>query len=200
MRDLSSDLAEQSGGYAIGRLRGTNFGKLCVIAFVTDGLIKHISAMQYAYKAEKVQSRSLVKPRHVTMKKDCIMARRINWSRPNSRDRMHQHGIEDKKAEASFAYSPVKKKPRKDRPSKAELREQATAAYITWRARQVSEDNLRCKVRMRDEARRSSVSISLKNQIVAIPKRVRGRYHHTKWKSGPMVRSVGLTSGRHNSL
>ena len=29
------------------------------------------------------------------------MARRTNWSRLNSRDRMHQQGVEDKKAEAS---------------------------------------------------------------------------------------------------
>jgi hypothetical protein len=67
------------------------------------------------------------------------MARRTNWSRLNSRDRMHQQGVEDKKAEASSVPLP-KKRPRKDRPSKAELREQATAAFLAWRARQASEN------------------------------------------------------------
>jgi hypothetical protein len=68
------------------------------------------------------------------------MVRRISWSRSNSRNRIEQHGIEDKKAAPSFGDSLVKKGPRKDRPSKAELREQASAAYISWRARQASEN------------------------------------------------------------
>ena len=67
------------------------------------------------------------------------MARRINWSRSNSRDRMHQQGVENKKAEASFVDPLLKKEPRKRRPSKTELREQATAAYLAWRARQATE-------------------------------------------------------------
>ena len=67
------------------------------------------------------------------------MARRINSSRLNSRDRMHQQGVEDKKAEAT-SVDPRLKRPRKDRPSKAELREQATAAFLAWRARQASEN------------------------------------------------------------
>ena len=54
------------------------------------------------------------------------MARRINWSRLNSRDRMLQQGVENKKAEASFVDPLLKKEPRKHRPSKAELRERHT--------------------------------------------------------------------------
>ena len=68
------------------------------------------------------------------------MARRTNWSRLNSRDRMHQQGVEDKKAEVSSSVPLLKRRPRKDRPSKAELREQATAAFLAWRARQASEN------------------------------------------------------------
>ena len=64
------------------------------------------------------------------------MARRINWSRLNSRDRMQQQGVEDKKADS---FDPPKKRSLKDRPSKAGLREQATAAFLAWRARQTSE-------------------------------------------------------------
>jgi hypothetical protein len=67
------------------------------------------------------------------------MARRTNWSRLNSRDRMHPQGVEDKKAEAS-SVPLLKRRPRKDRPSKAELREQAAAAFLAWRARQASEN------------------------------------------------------------
>jgi hypothetical protein len=58
------------------------------------------------------------------------MARRINWSRLNSRDRMQQQGVEDKKADS---VDPPKTRSLKDRPSKAELREQATAAFLAWR-------------------------------------------------------------------
>jgi hypothetical protein len=67
------------------------------------------------------------------------MARRTNWSRLNSRDRMHRQGVEDKKAEASSVLL-LKRRPRKDRPSRAELREQAAAAFLAWRARQASEN------------------------------------------------------------
>ena len=64
------------------------------------------------------------------------MARRINWSRLNSRDRMQQQGVEDKKADS---VDPPKTRSLKDRPSQAELREQATAAFLAWRARQTFE-------------------------------------------------------------
>ena len=40
----------------------------------------------------------------------------------------HQQGIEDKR------------RPRKDRPSRAGLRGQAAAAFLAWRARQASEN------------------------------------------------------------
>ena len=68
-----------------------------------------------------------------------MMARRTNWSRLNSRDRMHQQGVEYKKVDAS-SVPLLKRRPRKDRPSKAELREQAAAAFLAWRARQASEN------------------------------------------------------------
>ena len=66
------------------------------------------------------------------------MARRIKWSRLNSRDRMQHQGVEDKKADS---VDPPKTRSLKNRPSQAELREQATAAFLTWRARQTSEKN-----------------------------------------------------------
>jgi hypothetical protein len=40
------------------------------------------------------------------------MARRTNWSRLNSRDRMRQQGVEDKKGEASFVDPLLKKNDR----------------------------------------------------------------------------------------
>ena len=74
------------------------------------------------------------------------MARRIKWSRLNSRDRMQQQGVEDKKADS---VDPPKTRSLKDRPSQAELREQATAAFLAWRARQTSEKNKKIAVARR---------------------------------------------------
>ena len=51
----------------------------------------------------------------------------------------HRQGVEDKKAEASSVLL-LKRRPRKDRPSRAGLREQAAAAFLAWRARQASEN------------------------------------------------------------
>jgi hypothetical protein len=61
----------------------------------------------------------------------------MNWSRISSRDRMHRHGIEDIKGKTPLVGQPPK--PRR-KLSKAELRKQAAAALLTWRAGQTAKD------------------------------------------------------------
>jgi hypothetical protein len=65
------------------------------------------------------------------------MGRGVNWSHIASRNRMRRQGVEDIKG-ATPVLEPSKK-PRRIL-SKAELREQAAAAFLAWRAGQKSED------------------------------------------------------------
>jgi hypothetical protein len=65
------------------------------------------------------------------------MGRGANWSRIDSRKRMRRQGVEDIKG-ATPVLEPSKKPRRKV--SKAELREQAEAAFRAWRAGQSSKD------------------------------------------------------------
>ena len=65
------------------------------------------------------------------------MGSRMNWSRIATRDRMRRHGVEDIKGKMPVVSEPPKQ-PR--RMSKAELREQAEAAFLAWRAGQTSKD------------------------------------------------------------
>ena len=60
-----------------------------------------------------------------------MAAGRMNWSRMGSRDRMHRQGVEDIKGETPLGVQPPKQPRRKL--SKAELREQAAAAFLAWR-------------------------------------------------------------------
>jgi hypothetical protein len=64
------------------------------------------------------------------------MGRRVNWSRIKSRDRMRRQGVEDIKDETPIF--PLKRPRRKL--SKAELREQAAAAFLAWREGQTAKD------------------------------------------------------------
>ena len=61
---------------------------------------------------------------------------RMNWSRIATRDRMRRHGVEDIDGKVPLFAQPSKKPRRKL--SKAELREQAEAAFLAWRAGQTS--------------------------------------------------------------
>ena len=63
---------------------------------------------------------------------------RANWSRIASRNRMRRQGVEDRK-DKSLVASQSPKQPRR-KMSKAELREQAEAAFRAWRAGQTSDD------------------------------------------------------------
>ena len=65
------------------------------------------------------------------------MARGVNWSRIATRNRMRRQGVEDIKGKMPV-IDPAKKPRRKL--SKAELREQAAAAFLAWRAGQTSKD------------------------------------------------------------
>lgn len=65
------------------------------------------------------------------------MTSRVNWSRISSRDRMRRQGIEDVKGKMPLVVSIPK--PRR-KLSKAELREQAAAAFLAWREGQTAKD------------------------------------------------------------
>jgi len=66
------------------------------------------------------------------------MSGRVNWSRAASRNRMRRQGVEDVKGATPVASQPPKQPRRKL--SKAELREQAAAAFLAWREGQTSKD------------------------------------------------------------
>jgi hypothetical protein len=66
------------------------------------------------------------------------MASRVNWSRIATRNRMRRQGVEDIKGATPVASQPPKQPRRKV--SKAELREQAAAAFLAWRAGQTSKN------------------------------------------------------------
>jgi len=59
------------------------------------------------------------------------MGRGVNWSRVKDRNRMRRQGVEDIKGATPVAVQPAKQPRRKL--SKAELREQAAAAFLAWR-------------------------------------------------------------------
>ena len=60
---------------------------------------------------------------------------RLNWSRISSPERMHRQGVEDIKVK-----TPLVGQPPKTRLSKAELHQQAAAAFLAWRAGQATKD------------------------------------------------------------
>ena len=66
------------------------------------------------------------------------MASRVNWSRIATRNRMRRQGVEDIKGATPVAVQPAKQPRRKL--SKAELREQAAAAFLAWREGQTSKN------------------------------------------------------------
>ena len=66
------------------------------------------------------------------------MPGRVNWSRLASRNRMRRQGVEDVKGATPVASRPPKQPRRKL--GKAELREEAAAAFLAWRAGQTSKD------------------------------------------------------------
>ncbi len=67
-----------------------------------------------------------------------MAAGRMNWSRIGSRDRMHRQGVEDVKGKMPLGVQPPKQPRRKL--SKAELREQAAAAFLAWREGKTAKD------------------------------------------------------------
>jgi hypothetical protein len=58
-----------------------------------------------------------------------------NWARLSSRNRMQRQGVEDVKGKTPLGGRPPRRKL-----SKAELREQATAAFLAWREGQKAKD------------------------------------------------------------
>jgi hypothetical protein len=60
------------------------------------------------------------------------MSGRVNWTRISSRNRMRRQGVEDIKGKTPLVPDQPPKQHRR-RLSKAELREQAEAAFLAWR-------------------------------------------------------------------
>jgi hypothetical protein len=67
------------------------------------------------------------------------MSGRVNWTRISSRNRMRRQGVEDIKGKTPLVLDQPPKQPRR-KISKAELREQATAAFLAWREGQKAKD------------------------------------------------------------
>ena len=67
------------------------------------------------------------------------MTGRVNWSRISSRNRMRRQGVEDIKGMTPLVLNQPPKQPRR-KLSKAELREQAAAAFLAWREGQTAKD------------------------------------------------------------
>jgi hypothetical protein len=67
------------------------------------------------------------------------MGHRMNWSHIDSRARMQRQGVEDIKGKIPLVLSQPPKQ-RRRKLSKAELREQAAAAFLAWREGQTAKD------------------------------------------------------------
>jgi hypothetical protein len=65
------------------------------------------------------------------------MTGRVNWARLSSRNRMQRHGVEDIKGKTPLGGQPPKIRRKL---SKAELREQAAAAFLAWREGQTAKE------------------------------------------------------------
>ena len=65
------------------------------------------------------------------------MTGRVNWAQKSSRDRIRWQGVEDIKGKTPLGGQPpnIRRKL-----SKAELREQAAAAFLAWRKGQKAKD------------------------------------------------------------
>jgi hypothetical protein len=71
------------------------------------------------------------------VERKCLMGR-MNWSRIATRDRMRRQGVEDVKGKMPLVVEPPKQPRRKL--SKGEVRQQAAAAFLAWRAGQTSKN------------------------------------------------------------
>ena len=67
------------------------------------------------------------------------MTGRVNWTRISNRNRMQRQGVEDIKGKMPLVLDRPPKQPRR-KLSKAELREQAAAAFLAWREGQKAKD------------------------------------------------------------
>jgi hypothetical protein len=65
------------------------------------------------------------------------MTGRVNWTRISSRNGMQRQGVEDIEGKTPLGDQPPKIRRRL---SKAELREQAAAAFLAWREGQKAKD------------------------------------------------------------
>jgi len=66
------------------------------------------------------------------------MSGRMNWRRVHARAQMRQWGSEDLNGGTSVHVLLKQESKRRQSPTKAELRKQAAAAFLAWRARQRS--------------------------------------------------------------
>jgi len=78
-------------------------------------------------------------PSCITFLKGCVMSGRVNWTRISSRNHMRRQGVEDIQGKTPLVLDQPPKQ-RRRKLSKAELREQATAAFLAWREGQKAKD------------------------------------------------------------
>jgi len=76
---------------------------------------------------------------HTCALKECVVTGRVNWTQISSRKRMRRQGVEDIKGKTPLVLDQLPKQPRR-KLSKAELREQAAAAFLAWREGQKAKD------------------------------------------------------------
>ena len=75
----------------------------------------------------------------VTFLKGCVVTGCVDWARLSNRNRMRRQGVEDIKGKTPLVLDQPPKQPRR-KLSKAELREQADAAFLAWRRGQKAKD------------------------------------------------------------
>ena len=114
---------------------------MCFLLTDSGSMAPTMSPFSHLSSGSLRQSRRLFHcfPRRLCcVARKCIMSGRTNWSRIKQRNLMRRRGVEDIRGATSVAVPPPKQPRRKL--SKAELREQAAAAFRAWRAGQTSKN------------------------------------------------------------
>jgi hypothetical protein len=87
-------------------------------------------------RPNKASSTTLLAARDGACLEQCVMSGRVNWSQISSRKRMRRQGVEDVQGKTPLD---VKLPKVRRKLSKAELREQAAAAFLAWRQSRTTE-------------------------------------------------------------
>jgi hypothetical protein len=109
-------------------------GGACV---VTKRLPEGDGEFEYRIKSINEPARACVARKPIG--KGCVVTRGVNWTRISRRNRMRRQGVEDVKGKTPLVPDQPPKQHRR-RLSKAELREQAEAAFLAWREARTAND------------------------------------------------------------